>query len=387
MSTGSSGRSRGRLEPGLRRPAEAGLGGPGCLPDDGTPREPAGRLDRQLCRWPPGRVSPARSGLPAHRPHRRAAGLVGSPPADGRLAGHAPGRRPRGRRGDISPKGTGPPSSGAEAIERLLRQYPAMDAVFVANDQMALSVMQAACQRGIAIPQDSGRRRLRQHRRVPPTSGPLSRRSSRTNTRWEGSPSRKLIRMIGSQWSGTDAPTPTPISLITDSGRPSELGPTARAAPGQERRLGKRDEKVAVGARPLAGPPCSRGARAIPGRSPPSMPDRPVPPDPNREHLTRRSNDMYRMKQIAFLFLVAAFVLGACGQAAPTAALRLRSPRPLRLRPPRPLWPPRRRPPDWPARQTASTQTWSWASCRPDPRAAGAPPTRPPSRRPPSNWA
>ena len=47
-------------------------------------------------------------------------------------------------------------ASGAEAIERLFRQYPAMDAVFVANDQMALSVMQAACQRGIAIPRDLG---------------------------------------------------------------------------------------------------------------------------------------------------------------------------------------------------------------------------------------
>ncbi|OGO67240.1 MAG: hypothetical protein A2Z49_12700 [Chloroflexi bacterium RBG_19FT_COMBO_56_12] len=31
-----------------------------------------------------------------------------------------------------------------------------MDAVFVANDQMALSVMQAACQTGISIPDDLG---------------------------------------------------------------------------------------------------------------------------------------------------------------------------------------------------------------------------------------
>jgi DNA-binding LacI/PurR family transcriptional regulator len=46
--------------------------------------------------------------------------------------------------------------SGAEAIERLLQQFPEMDAVFVANDQMALSVMQAACRRGIAVPRDLG---------------------------------------------------------------------------------------------------------------------------------------------------------------------------------------------------------------------------------------
>jgi len=47
-------------------------------------------------------------------------------------------------------------SSGAEAILRLLRKYPEMDAVFVANDQMALSVMQAACQRGIRVPEELG---------------------------------------------------------------------------------------------------------------------------------------------------------------------------------------------------------------------------------------
>lgn len=47
-------------------------------------------------------------------------------------------------------------SSGAQAIHKLLEQYPTMDAVFVANDQMALSVMQIACQRGLHIPQDLG---------------------------------------------------------------------------------------------------------------------------------------------------------------------------------------------------------------------------------------
>ena len=47
-------------------------------------------------------------------------------------------------------------ASGAEAVDRLLRQYPGMDSIFVANDQMALSVMQAACQRGLRIPQDLG---------------------------------------------------------------------------------------------------------------------------------------------------------------------------------------------------------------------------------------
>lgn len=45
-------------------------------------------------------------------------------------------------------------ASGEQAIGRLLDSYPEMDAVFVGNDQMALSVLQMACRRGIKVPQD-----------------------------------------------------------------------------------------------------------------------------------------------------------------------------------------------------------------------------------------
>jgi LacI family transcriptional regulator len=47
-------------------------------------------------------------------------------------------------------------SSGALAIEKLFVQYPDMDSIFVANDQMALSVIQAACQKKLRIPEDLG---------------------------------------------------------------------------------------------------------------------------------------------------------------------------------------------------------------------------------------
>jgi LacI family transcriptional regulator len=47
-------------------------------------------------------------------------------------------------------------SSGAAAIEKLFRQYPDMDAIFVANDQMALSVMQFFGEHGIKIPDEIG---------------------------------------------------------------------------------------------------------------------------------------------------------------------------------------------------------------------------------------
>jgi LacI family transcriptional regulator len=51
-------------------------------------------------------------------------------------------------------KGNWSSESGERAIHRLLDQYPEMDAVFVANDQMALSVLQVACRTGLRVPQD-----------------------------------------------------------------------------------------------------------------------------------------------------------------------------------------------------------------------------------------
>ena len=47
-------------------------------------------------------------------------------------------------------------ASGAQAAERLFTQYSNMDAVFVANDQMALSVLQSVCWRGRRVPDDLG---------------------------------------------------------------------------------------------------------------------------------------------------------------------------------------------------------------------------------------
>jgi DNA-binding LacI/PurR family transcriptional regulator len=45
-------------------------------------------------------------------------------------------------------------SSGEIAFERLLESYPEMDAVFAANDQMALAVIHLALQRGMRVPED-----------------------------------------------------------------------------------------------------------------------------------------------------------------------------------------------------------------------------------------
>ncbi|HMU91611.1 MAG TPA: LacI family DNA-binding transcriptional regulator [Anaerolineales bacterium] len=43
-------------------------------------------------------------------------------------------------------------ASGEQAFTQLLASYPDMDAVFVANDQMALSVLRETCCRGICVP-------------------------------------------------------------------------------------------------------------------------------------------------------------------------------------------------------------------------------------------
>jgi LacI family transcriptional regulator len=47
-------------------------------------------------------------------------------------------------------------ASGAMAIEKLCHQYPDMDALFVANDQMALGAMQYFAENNIRVPQDMG---------------------------------------------------------------------------------------------------------------------------------------------------------------------------------------------------------------------------------------
>ena len=51
-------------------------------------------------------------------------------------------------------EGTWSSASGERGIRQLISQFPEMDAVFVANDQMALGVMQYACQMSIQVPDD-----------------------------------------------------------------------------------------------------------------------------------------------------------------------------------------------------------------------------------------
>jgi len=47
-------------------------------------------------------------------------------------------------------------ASGGQAIEKLFDQYTDLDSIFVANDQMALSVIQFVGRKGLRIPEDIG---------------------------------------------------------------------------------------------------------------------------------------------------------------------------------------------------------------------------------------
>jgi len=103
-------------------------------------------------------------------------------------------------------------ASGAEAIERLLGQYPAMDAVFVANDQMALSVMQAACQKGIAVPERLGVVGFDNIAESAYFWPPLTTIEQDQNVLGQLAV-EEVTRMIGSQWTGAPLPPPTPVTL------------------------------------------------------------------------------------------------------------------------------------------------------------------------------
>lgn len=54
----------------------------------------------------------------------------------------------------MSTEGNWSSKSGKIAFSQLLNSFPKMDAIFVGNDQMALSVLQTACEDGIKIPDD-----------------------------------------------------------------------------------------------------------------------------------------------------------------------------------------------------------------------------------------
>ena len=114
-----------------------------------------GRPDRR--RRPAGRrrdgdPSPPRPRPPAHRPHHRPGGVapVRRPPRRVPRRPRPGRRRARAR----SSSATGRRARATTAILRILEDDPAVTAVFVANDQMAMGTLRALAERGLRVPDD-----------------------------------------------------------------------------------------------------------------------------------------------------------------------------------------------------------------------------------------
>ncbi len=103
-------------------------------------------------------------------------------------------------------------ASGARATRKLFSQYPEMDAVFVANDQMALSVLQATCQRGPSVPEDLGVVGFDDLAESAFFSPPLT-TVQQDQYNLARIAVEEIIGIIGSSWQGLDPAPPVAIKL------------------------------------------------------------------------------------------------------------------------------------------------------------------------------
>ena len=83
-----------------------------------------------------------------------------------RVAGYEAALRPPacGPRSSCGSAATGPAAAGSAAMHRLMRLPSRPDAVFCANDLMAIGALDAARELGLRVPDDVRDRRLRRHR-------------------------------------------------------------------------------------------------------------------------------------------------------------------------------------------------------------------------------
>ena len=103
-------------------------------------------------------------------------------------------------------------ASGSQAIERLFQQYPDMDAVFAANDQMALSVIQYACKNNLRIPEDLGIVGFDNIAESPYFCPPLTTIQSEQYDVGKMAV-EEMIKIIESGWQEQEVSKPTPIML------------------------------------------------------------------------------------------------------------------------------------------------------------------------------
>jgi DNA-binding LacI/PurR family transcriptional regulator len=103
-------------------------------------------------------------------------------------------------------------ASGAQAIEVLFQQYPEMDAVFSANDQMAISVIQIACQNNKRIPEDIGIVGFDNMPESPYFCPPLTTVQSEQYIVGRVAV-EEMIKIIGLSWEDQEMRSPAPIML------------------------------------------------------------------------------------------------------------------------------------------------------------------------------
>jgi LacI family transcriptional regulator len=102
--------------------------------------------------------------------------------------------------------------SGAQAMKNLFLKYPEMDAIFVANDQMALSVLKAAAEKDLRIPNDVG---IVGFDNIPESADcwPSLTTVEQDQNEIARVAIREMIKIIESGWRGLDPIKPKSIML------------------------------------------------------------------------------------------------------------------------------------------------------------------------------
>ncbi len=111
-----------------------------------------------------------------------------------------------------STEGNWSSTSGAQAMEKLLNHFPDMDALFVANDQMALGAMQVIARNGLQIPGDIG---VVGFDNIPESAYFQPPLTTIQQDQYEVAKAgvKALLNIIESAWQGLDPITPTQILI------------------------------------------------------------------------------------------------------------------------------------------------------------------------------
>jgi DNA-binding LacI/PurR family transcriptional regulator len=109
-------------------------------------------------------------------------------------------------------EGNWSPASGARAVKNLFLKYSEMDAIFVANDQMALSVLKAAAEKQLRIPEDIG---IVGFDNIPESADywPALTTIEQDQNEIARVAMREMIKIIESSWQGKSSVKPKSIML------------------------------------------------------------------------------------------------------------------------------------------------------------------------------